>query len=172
MVPEKIEKALNSQINAELYSGYMYLSMSAYFEGMDLDGFANWMRVQAQEEQSHAMKIYDFVNFRGGKVNLTAIDGPPTEWASPLAVLEATLEHEQKVTGLINKLVKLAREEDDYATENFLQWFVDEQVEEEDNAGKLVSQLKLVEGNPQALFMMDRELGQRTFTPEEAEGEA
>ncbi|MFC1737465.1 ferritin [Planctomycetota bacterium] len=173
MIGKKMEKALNGQVNAELYSAYLYLSMAAYFELVDLSGFANWMRVQFQEEQFHAMKLYDYIIERGGKVLLQAIDNPPSEWDSPLAVLEATLEHEQKVTGLINDLVYLARSEKDNATEIFLQWFVSEQVEEEDNASKIVGQLKLIKNSPQALFMMDKEMAQRVFTPAtSAEGDA
>ena len=109
MLSEKMEKALNSQINAELYSAYMYLAMAAYFEQNNLSGFANWMRVQFQEEQMHAMKLFDYVFERGGKVTLTAIEAPPSQWKSPQDVFEATLEHEQKVTGLIDDLVRLAR---------------------------------------------------------------
>lgn len=165
MLTEKIEKALNSQINAELYSAYLYLAMVGYFEQNDLPGFANWMRVQVREEEFHAMKLYDFVHERGGKVALAGIDSPPAHWDSPLAVFQATLEHEQKVTALINDLVYLARDEKDNATEIFLQWYVKEQVEEEDNASTVLGQLKLIEGSPQALFLVDRELGQRVFMP-------
>jgi len=135
MISKKIEKALNKQINAELYSAYLYLSMVAYFESVNLPGFANWMKVQTQEELMHAMKIYDFVNERGGRVVLKAIEAPPTEWDSPLDAFEATYKHEQKVTGLINNLVNLAIEEKDHATSSFLQWFVNEQVEEESSVG-------------------------------------
>lgn len=172
MLSEKMEKALNGQINAEFYSAYMYMAMAAHFERGDLPGFANWMRVQAQEEQFHAVKIYDFVLDRGGKVALAAIQAPPSVWKSPLDVLKATLEHEQKVTGLINDLVYLARDQRDNATEIFLQWFVNEQVEEEDSAGKILGQLKIIEDSPQALFLLDRELGQRVYTPPTAQGVA
>ena len=165
MISKKMEKALNGQLNAELYSAYLYLSMAAYFESADLAGFANWMRVQDAEERFHAMKFYDYIIERGGRVTLGPIQTPPSDWDSPLAVFEATLTHEQKVTGLINDLMDLAREEKDNASEIFLQWFVNEQVEEEDNAGKVLGQLKLIEDSPQALFMMDREMGQRVFTP-------
>ncbi len=165
MISKKMEKALNGQLNAELYSAYLYLSMAAYFESADLAGFANWMRVQVQEERFHAMKFYDYIIERGGRVTLGPIEAPPSDWDSPLAVFEATLTHEQKVTGLINDLMDLAREEKDNASEIFLQWFVNEQVEEEDNAGKVLGQLKLIKDSPQALFMMDREMGQRVFTP-------
>ncbi len=173
MLTNKMEKAINGQINAELYSSYLYLAMAAWFQERDLPGFANWMRIQVQEEQFHAMKMFDHVLERGGRTDLGAIDAPPSDWKAPLDVFKATLEHEQKVTGLINDLVYLARDERDNATEIFLQWFVKEQVEEEDTAGGILGQLKLVEGSPQALFLLDRELGQRVFTPPAAgEGDA
>ncbi len=165
MLTDKMEKAINGQINAELYSAYLYLAMAAWFEEQDLPGFAGWMRIQVQEEQFHAMKMFDHVLERGGRIDLGAIEAPPGEWKSPLDVFKATLEHEQKVTGLINDLVYLARGEKDNATEIFLQWFVNEQVEEENSARAIVGQLKLIEGSPQALFLMDRESGQRVFTP-------
>lgn len=165
MLSEKMQEALNKQVNAELYSAYLYLSMSAYFESIDLAGFANWMRVQAQEEVMHATKIYDHINERGGRVLLFSIEGPPTEWKSPLAVFENTYHHEQKVTGLINDLVSLATEEKDYATNAFLQWFVTEQVEEEASAKAIVQKLKLIADAPGGLFMLDQELGQRVFSP-------
>jgi ferritin len=164
MLNEKVEKALNNQLNAELYSSYLYLSMAAYFQSINLSGFANWMDVQAKEEWAHGMKFYDFINERGGRVTLQAIDAPPSEWDSPLAVFEAVFGHEQKVTGLINELVELALEERDHATGIFLQWFVTEQVEEEDSANEIVQKIKLMGDARGALFMLDRELGQRTFT--------
>jgi ferritin len=132
---------------------------------MNLNGFANWMRVQTQEEMSHAMKIYDYVNERGGRILLKPIEGPQTKWDSPLAVFEAVLAHEQKVTGLINKLVDLAIEQKDHATNSFLQWFVTEQVEEESSADDNVQKLKMMKNAPGGMFMFDRELGQRVFTP-------
>ena len=165
MINEKMTQALNEQINAELYSAYLYLSMAAYFESVNLPGFANWMRAQTQEELMHAMKIYDFVNERGGRVLLKAIEQPPVEWKSPLAVFEATYKHEQKVTGLINELVNLAIEEKDHATNAFLQWFINEQVEEEKSASDIVGKLKLIEANPEGMYMLDKEMGQRIFTP-------
>ena len=171
MLSKKMNDALNEQINAEFYSAYLYLSMEAYFESVDLPGFANWMRAQIQEESMHAMKLYDFVNERGGRVLLKTIEGPATEWASPLAVFEATYAHEQKVTGLINGLVDLAVEEKDHATNNFLQWFVNEQVEEEASADAVLQQLKMVKDSAEGMFMLDKELGQRVFTPPPAEGE-
>jgi len=141
MIGKKMQDALNEQVNAELYSAYLYLSMAAYFESTNLAGMANWMRVQTQEEQFHAIKLYNHILERGGKVVLKSIDAPPLEWDSPLAVFKSGLEHEQKVTGLINDLVYLARDERDNASEIFLQWFVNEQVEEEDNASTIVGQL-------------------------------
>lgn len=165
MIDPKMEKALNDQIVAELYSAYLYLSMAAYLDGEGLGGFAKWMRAQFQEEQSHAMKMFDYVGERGGRVILSAIDAPPTEWESPLDVFEATLAHEQKVTGLINRLVDLALELSDHATDNLLRWFVSEQVEEEDTADSIRQQLKLIGDNGQGLLMLDRELGARVFTP-------
>lgn len=165
MIKEKIREALNQQLNAELYSSYLYLSMAAYFESINLKGFANWMRVQTQEELVHAMKFYDFIIERGGKSILSSIEGPPTEWASPLAVFEHAYEHEQKVTGLINNLVDLSTAEQDHATTNFLQWFVAEQVEEEASADEVVQKIKLMGDASGGLFMLDRELAQRVFTP-------
>ncbi len=164
MLSEKVQEKLNDQLNAELYSSYLYLSMSAYFQSLNLSGFANWMRVQAQEELLHAVKFYDFVNERDGRVTLHAVEGPPSEWASPLAVFEHVYEHEQKVTGLINDLVNLAIGERDHATNIFLQWFVSEQVEEEASANEVVQRLKLLGDDKSGLFMLDRELAQRVFT--------
>jgi ferritin len=161
MLPDRMEKALNGQVNAELYSSYLYLSMNAYFKSVNLDGFANWMYAQAQEELMHAMKLYDFINQRGGRSLLAAIEAPPDQWDSPLAVFEDTLKHEQKVTGLINGLVDIAMEERDHATQIFLQWFVTEQIEEEESVGNVLEQLKLLGDVKQGLFMMDRELAAR-----------
>ena len=161
MLSDKMQAALNSQLNAELYSGYLYLSMNAYFKALNLDGFANWMYYQAQEELTHGMKLYDFINQRGGQVVLDQIEAPPTSWGSPLAVFEATLEHEQKVTGLINDLMEVALSERDHATQIFLQWFVSEQVEEEESVGGVLEQLKLMGAAEGGLFMIDRELAKR-----------
>ncbi|MBV5317859.1 MAG: ferritin [Desulfobulbaceae bacterium] len=164
MLKKKILKTLNDQINAEMFSSYLYLSMEAYFQSISLKGFAAWMRVQAQEEMMHGMKFYDFVNERGGKVTLEAIAKPETTWATPLAAFEAVLKHEEHVTSLINNLVDLAISEKDHASNNFLQWFVAEQVEEEASASEVVEKLKLVQDNPSGLFMVDAELGKRVFT--------
>ncbi len=172
MLSEKMEKALNDQINAELYSAYLYQSMAAWFTYNSMDGFANWMNAQAQEENMHAMKFYSHIHERGGRVKLRAIDEPQHDWKSALEIFEASYEHEQKVTGMINNLVNLAIEEKDHASNSFLQWFVNEQVEEEDNVSTIVDQLKFVGDAGQGLFMLDRELGQRTFNPSEADAEA
>ena len=165
MLSEKMLKALNQQINAELYSSYLYLSMSAYFQSTNLGGFANWMRAQTQEELTHAMKIYDYVKERGNRVVLKQVEEPPSEWSSPLAAFQQAYQHEQKVTGMINKLVNLAVEESDHASNIFLQWFVSEQVEEEASADEVVQRLKLMGDAGGGMFMIDPELGQRTFTP-------
>lgn len=152
--------ALNTQVNKELYSAYLYLGMVSYFEHVNLKGFAAWMRVQSQEEVTHAMKIYDYVLERGGKVKLLAIDEPPQSWKSPLGIFEAAYEHEQKVTKMINDLVTLAIKLNDYATQNFLQWFVAEQVEEESSASEVVEKLKFA-GDKSGLLFLDAELGKR-----------
>ncbi|MCF8040418.1 MAG: ferritin [Desulfohalobiaceae bacterium] len=165
MLTQNMQKSLNDQITAETYSAYLYLSMAAYFEDQGLPGFSAWMKAQAQEELFHAMKFFNFVNDRGGRVLLGAIEQPPTEWASVVDVFQATLDHEKHVTSLINKLVDLAIEEKDHATNNFLQWFVGEQVEEEDTAGQILNKLKLMDQASGGLFMLDKELGQRTFVP-------
>ena len=172
MLDAKIEKAFNEQLNAETYSAYLYLSMSAHFEAINLKGFASWMRCQAQEEMVHAMKFFNFILERGGKVSLTAIGGPETAWDSPLAAFGNAYAHEQKVTGLINGLVDVAGEIRDHASEVFLQWFVTEQVEEEASADEVVQKLKLVADAPGGLFILDQELAQRVFTPPPAKGEA
>ena len=161
MLNSKIERAINDQINAELYSAYIYLSMSAYFEGINLPGFAHWMSLQAKEEVGHAMKFYSFVYERGGNVKLAAIEAPPVKWKSPLDVFESAYKHELKVTGLIHKLVALARAEKDVATENFLMWYVDEQVEEEAHSDAIVQKLKLIKDSANGLFMLDKELSGR-----------
>lgn len=162
MLEKQMEKALNAQINAELGSAYVYLAMAAYFEAQDLPGFASWMRIQAQEELGHAMKFYGYIHERNGRVILKAIDAPESEWASPLAAFGNAYEHEQKITGMIHKLVDLAIKESDHATNNFLQWFVKEQVEEESNAFTVVRALQRVGDSAQGLFMLDRELGRRS----------
>lgn len=164
MISEKMQKALNDQVNAEFYSGYLYLSMAAWFESMNLRGCANWMRVQTQEELAHGMIIFNFIHNRGGRVFLAPIEGPSTEWNSPRDVFECAYEHEQKVTARINKLMDLAMGESDHAASAFLQWFVTEQVEEEMNTSTIAGKLKTVGDNSNALFMIDRELAARVFT--------
>lgn len=165
MLSQRIQEALNQQLNAELFSSYLYLSMSAYFESQNLKGMANWMRIQAQEENAHAMKFFDFINERGAKVVLTRIDAPKVEWSSPLAAFEEAHQHECKISGLINGLVDLALSERDHAANAFLQWFVTEQVEEEASVLEITEQLKLAGDQGGMLFMLDRELGQRTVPP-------
>ena len=165
MIDQKIEEALNGQLNAELYSAYLYLSMSGYFESLGLSGMANWMRVQWREEVSHAMKFIDNIYVRGGRVLLTAIDAPPTEWSSPIDAFKDTASHEHKVTGLINDLVNLAEDQNDHATKNFLMWFVNEQVEEEASAADILQKLKLVGGTGEGLLMINNELAHRVFVP-------
>ena len=165
----KIESAFNEQLNAELFSSYLYLSMAAYFESQNLKGMAGWMRMQAIEEHMHAMKFFDFINECGGRVTLAKIQEPKTEWSSSLDVFEDTCEHESKVTSLINDLVDLAIKEKDHAANAFLQWFITEQIEEEATAQEIRDKLKLIGDNPVALFMIERELGQR---PAPAAGQA
>jgi ferritin len=161
MLSQKLQDAINEQIRDELYSAYLYLSMAAYSETANLPGFAHWMRLQSQEEISHAIKFFDYVNERGGRVVLHAIDQPPTEFESPLSIFEMTLEHEQKVTGLIHKLYELALDEKDYPTQVMLQWFIEEQVEEEDSASQILETLKRIGDKGHALVMFDQALGQR-----------
>ncbi len=167
MLSEKMQAAMNDQINAELHSAYLYLAMVAYFEDQNFTGMAHWMRLQAEEELGHAMKFFDFINERRGRVMLHPIQGVPNTWDSPLAAFEAALEHEQKVTALINALVDLAHEERDHAADSFLQWFVDEQVEEEASADAVVQKLRLAGDAPQALLFLDDQLGQRQPEAEE-----
>ena len=162
-ISKKIEDALNKQINAEWYSAYLYMSMSAFFESVNLRGFANWMYVQSLEELTHGKKIYDHLIERGGRVILQAIELPPEEWKGPLDVFESALKHEQHVTSLIHDLVELASKEKDYAASNMLQWFVDEQVEEESSADEIVKQLTMMKDAPGGIFMLDQKLGARKF---------
>lgn len=161
MLSDRMQKALCEQVNAEMYSAYYYLSMAAYFESIDLPGFAKWMQMQAQEELSHGMKFYAFVNEMGGRVTLHGIDQPPKDYESPLKVMELVLEHEIKVTGLIHGLMDIAVEERDYSTQIFLQYFVKEQVEEESTAVSIVAKLKMTLEGKNPLLYIDRELGMR-----------
>lgn len=161
MLSKKMEKAINKQINAEFYSSYLYLAMSAYFESQNWPGFARWMAAQAQEEWGHGMKMYKYIAEQRGVVKLAAIECPPLEWKSASEVFEQVMKHEEHVTSLINDLMTMAIEEKDYATQQFLQWFVKEQVEEEAHADAIVQQLKLIGESTQGLFMLDHALGQR-----------
>lgn len=165
MISEKLERALNKQLNLELYSAYLYAAMAAYFEYKNLTGFANWMRVQVEEEVAHATKFYTYIHDIGGRVELEAIAKPPTDFKSALAVFEDTLAHEQSVTKAIYKLVDLAQKESHHATSTFLQWFVTEQVEEEKVADEIRRRLEMVGNSPEGLFMIDRELAQRKADP-------
>lgn len=170
MLSAKMEKAINDQINAELFSSYLYLSMAAFFEDQNLPGSAAWMRAQAQEELAHAMKFFDWINERRGRVALSAIDKPESEWTSPLDAFEASFKHEQYITSRINDLMALAIEEKDFATRNMLNWFVDEQVEEESSVDAVLQQLKMIGDSKHGLYMIDRELGNRQAgTAEEEE---
>jgi ferritin len=161
MLSKVVEDAINEQIKNELYSAYLYLAMSAHFEVANLPGSAHWMRLQSQEEVEHAMKFFDYVNERGGRVVLQAINQPPAEFKSPLDIFQQALEHEQKVTGMINNLYALAVKENDYPTQVMLQWFIEEQVEEEKSAGDVVEQLKMIGDHIPSLLMLDRQLGAR-----------
>ncbi len=161
MVSNAVQDAINDQIHHELYSAYIYLSMVAYFESKNLEGFAHWMRLQAQEEVAHAMRLFDHVHDRGGRVVLQAVDQPPAEFESPLDVFQKALEHERNVTGMIHRLYELARQENDYPTQVMLQWFIDEQVEEEKTAEGVVEQLRMAGGDATALLMLDAKLGAR-----------
>ena len=165
MIDKKMQNAINEQINWELYSSYLYFSMAAYFDSKNLKGCSSWMRVQAMEELTHVKRFYDFLSARGGRIILSAIKSPPTDWKSPLNVFEETLKHEQHVTGRINDLVDLSLKLKDHATHSFLKWFVDEQVEEEESVDGVLQGLKLNKDNPSGLFMIDKELAQRTFVP-------
>ncbi len=158
---KKLQKAFNDQIKNELYSAYLYLSMAAYFESVNLPGFAHWMKVQTKEEQGHAMKMFEFLVDRGVRVNLQALGEPEAEFASPLAVFQAALGHERKVTAWINDLYKLALETKDTASQVFLQWFITEQVEEEKNATYVIDTMKMFKAEGPALIMLDRELARR-----------
>ena len=161
MFNKKVQDKMNLQIKYELESAYIYLSMAAYFDSITLPGMAHWMKLQAQEEVAHAMKFYTFINDRGGRVELQSIDQPPVEFESPLDIFMRALAHEQKITGNINDLYALAIEEKDYPSQLLLQWFIDEQVEEESNAGDIVEILKRIGDEGHALLMLDKELGQR-----------
>jgi ferritin len=171
MLTESLEEALNEQITAELYSEHVYLSMAAYYADEGLPGFASWMRAQADEERAHAMRIYEYIIERDGRITLEAIESPPTEWSSPADAFETAYEHEVEISERINDLVALARKENDNATENMLQWFVAEQVEEEATAQGVLDKLKHVGDDGPGLLMVDQELGQRSGGGEESMGD-
>ena len=165
MISAKMLKALNAHLNEEFYSSYLYLSMAAYFEAKNLKGFANWFRIQTQEEYMHGMKFFNFILQKGGKVSLSQINMPEIEWKDIPEIFSDTLKHEQKITGLINKLTELAMIEKDFATNNFLQWFVTEQVEEEANVEEIIQKIEMIGDNKSGLYMLDNELGARVLTP-------
>ncbi len=156
--------ALNRHLNAEMYSAYLYMAMSAYCDSIGLKGFANWFMVQYHEEMFHAMKVFEYIQAQGSRVKILQIDEPASDWDSPLDLFEKTLAHEQMVTSRINALMDLAIQEKDHATRIFLQWYVTEQVEEEENDNVIIAQLRLIKDNPQGLLMLDRELGGRGVT--------
>jgi len=163
MLISRIEKELNKQLNKEFFSAYLYMSMSAYFQSVDLLGFANWMNVQAKEEMFHAEKFYNFIHERNGKVVLEQLDKPQTDWESPLAAFEDALKHELFITSSLNDLVNTALEEKDHATNIFLQWFITEQIEEESNDIEIIRKLKLMKDAPGGMFMLDKELAARVL---------
>lgn len=161
MLSKTMEQALNKQVNREMYSAYLYLAMSSYFETISMKGFAKWMRIQAKEEQAHALKIYDYIIARGGKVTLLDIEAPKAKWSSAGKVFEEVAAHEQKVTGMIHALVDLAIKEKDHATFEMLQWFVKEQVEEEEHANEILAQIGILGDIVGHLFWLDHHLGKR-----------
>ena len=163
MLDKKLENAFNDQINKELYSEYLYLAMKALFADMNLPGFVNWFDVQVQEERAHAMGMFDYLNQRGGNVELEAIAKPQTDWKSPLDVFEEVLKHEEYVTSTINTLMDVAEETKDRAAMSFLNWYLKEQVEEEDNVGNVLATLRLIGDDKKALLMLDKDLATRTF---------
>ncbi len=165
MIDEKMQQALNGQIHAEFASSYLYIAISARFQDRGLPGFASWFRVQAQEELAHTMRFFDFLGDRGGRVELYPVEAPLAKWEAPITIFEAVLEHEQEITGRINALIELSLEIRDHASRSFLQWFVDEQVEEEGSVQEILAKLRLVGNNGQGLFMIDQELGKRVYTP-------
>ncbi len=162
---DKLAQELNNQVNKEWFSSYLYQSMAAYFESINLKGCSNWMRVQAQEEDFHAKKFFNYIASRGNRITLEAIQKPQSDWKSILDVFQNVLEHERLVTASINNLMKIAKSENDYASETFLQWFITEQVEEEENALEIVDRLKFLGDSKEGLYMLDRELATRVFTP-------
>lgn len=164
---QEVQSAFNTQIRNEIFSGYLYLSMSAHFEAASYPGFAHWMRLQAQEELAHAMRLFDFVNRRGGRVVLEAVDQPQSEFGTALSIFEMALSHEKKVTGMIHDLFALSGEHRDFAAQQELQWFIAEQVEEEDSASTAVDQLRMAGESQAALLMLDQQFGSRAAEPDE-----
>ncbi len=162
---EKMEKAINDQINAELFSSYLYKSMASWFESQDLPGMANWMDIQAKEEMDHAMKFYDYVIERGGRVIFQAIEAPQSSWDSPLEAFKAALDHEIYISRRIDDLMDMSLEEKDHATRIMLNWFVEEQVEEEDNASDNVAKVDMLKDSKRGMYMLDREFASRVYTP-------
>jgi len=170
VLTDKLQVALNDQINAEYHSGYLYLSMVAYFETLNLDGCAHWMRLQAEEEIQHGMKIFEYMLDQGARVKLQPVEGPQVDWKSPLECFEAALGHEKMMTDRINKLANLSIDEQDHATGSLLQWYITEQIEEEANVDDICAKLKLVGESGTGLFMIDRELIQRQLAADPAAG--
>lgn len=164
MISKKMAAAINAQMAREMYSGYLYMAMSAHSNLQGLKGFANWLMVQYHEEMFHAMKMYEYLQRQGCAIKIGAIDAPPSAWTTPLAMFEAVLEHERKVTAWINELMEIAVGEKDHASQIFLQWYVTEQIEEEENDNDIIAQLKLIKGNPQGLMMLDKDLAARVTT--------
>ena len=165
MLNERMNAALNEQVNAEMYSAYLYLSMQAYFQKLNLNGFVNWMNIQIQEEMAHARGLYDYIQERDGEIILDAIKKPDQTWNSPLEVFEAVLKHEQLVTSLINKLADVADETKDRAAALFLQWYIKEQVEEEASVSGVLETLRIIKDDTHALLLLDKELAARVFNP-------
>ncbi len=165
MISKALEEAINKQMNREMYSSYLYLAMAAHFEDIGLAGFANWMRIQAKEENFHAMKFFNYLVERDGRVRLLDIEAPPFKWDNPVDVFKFTYEHEKVVTGLINNLMKMALDENDYASVSFLGWYVNEQVEEESSAKTMIDKLHLLGKDGATLYLLDQELAQRVFNP-------
>jgi ferritin len=161
MISQTIQDAMNEQIKHELHSAYVYLSMAAYFESQNLPGFANWMQVQSREEVNHAMKFYTFINDRGGRVQLQTIGQPPIEFSSAEDVFKQALAHEEHISDTIHKLYDLALKETDYPAQVMLHWFIEEQVEEEQNVGQVLEMVKMAEGRPWSLLILDNQIGKR-----------
>lgn len=166
MISKKMEQALNEQLNRELFSSYLYLSMATYFENSNYVGMAQWMRLQAEEEHAHSMKFFTFIQKIGGRVILEQIDKPQSEWNTPKKAFEDALEHEEYITKNINELTDLAIDERDHSTKTFLQWYIDEQVEEEANVNEIVQKFNLIGESKSGLYMLDRELGARILAPD------